>query len=205
MGGWVRWGWCRCRLCGLLSPSPVTVIKVGTTPEPIPILTTMVESRQSLPGQAIRYFYIGRLRHSALFSFAPPHSQRLRCRRRCIHTPPPPYSPLRLQFRIQFRRHFLIAPPIHRRLTHRPRDIRTRNRPRNRPTLASNRVCGRWAEGVAEGWARGESWEGGWGREVGRMGGNGDKKGAWQNRTRGIGIVWPYSSALQVVPRQIFF
>jgi len=89
VGGWVRWGWCRCRLCGLLSPSPVTVIKVGTTPEPIPILTTMVESRQSLPGQAIRYFYIGRLRHSALFSFAPPHSQRLRCRRRCIHTPPP--------------------------------------------------------------------------------------------------------------------
>lgn len=42
----------------------------------------------------------------------------------------------------------------------------------------------------------------GMGREVGRMGGKGDKKGAWQNRTRGIGIVWPYSSALQVVSRQ---
>jgi len=43
------------------------------------------------------------------------------------------------------------------------------------------------------------------GERGGENWGKGDKKGAWQNRTRGIGIVWPYSSALRVVSRQIFF
>jgi len=43
------------------------------------------------------------------------------------------------------------------------------------------------------------------GKGDGERGGENGGKGAWQNRTRGIGIVWPYSSALQVVSRRQLF
>ncbi len=42
-------------------------------------------------------------------------------------------------------------------------------------------------------------------REVGRMGGRGIRRGRGRTARGGLGLCWPYSSALQVVPRQIFF